>query len=122
MPTMDLALAAISGLILVMNPSANQSAGVPVDPSILKGTVGVCVRWGADPHHVAEAVVVVGSGNAALDEATPRSVEGMTWERPTGAQYHGEWVGITLSFDEPATTPAPPLPSCASLKMPPPNV
>lgn len=97
-------------------------AGQPTAPSepSLKGTVGVCVRWGDDPDHVAEAVVVVSSGNPILDDATPRSVRGMEWPRPTGNSYNGGWIGVNMSFEE--DTPENwPLPNCASLPQPKPT-
>ena len=61
----------------------------------VNGVVGVCVRWGADPRHVEEAVVAVTSGNAALDSAIPATVRAMDWT-PAG-NYRGQWVGYWLT-------------------------
>ena len=85
-------------------------------PDPLKGTVGVCIRWGADPNHVEEAVVVAGSGNPVLDQATPDTVRNMVWPRPTGNSYAGGWIGVNLAVA--GDTSVRPLPSCASLKQP----
>jgi hypothetical protein len=85
-----------------------------VGPS-LRGTVGVCIRWVGDPHHIADAVVVAPSGNAALDQSIPASVRGMAWDEPDG-EYHGEWVGITLKVA--GGTGEMPLPKCDAEKLP----
>ncbi len=80
-----------------------------------KGTVGVCVRWGFDPHHVVDAVVVVSSGNPQLDQAVPDTVREMRWEKPTD-DYHGEWMGITMQVaGSDMTLPAP---ECDEKKLP----
>lgn len=77
----------------------------------LRGTAGVCVRWDSATH-VADAVVVVSSGNPTLDRALPDTIRSMAWPAPD-PPYHGEWVGITMAV---AGAPANmPLPSCASL-------
>ncbi len=100
------------------------AAADPVDPlhvatpteAQFKGAVGVCIRWADDPEHVAEAVVVWPSGNAALDAATPATVRGMTWPRPAGPDYRGEWIGVVLRV---GGAPAPPgLPKCDGLPVP----
>lgn len=114
MPLLSTALVSL----LLLSGQAGQ-APPPSEPS-LKGTVGVCVRWGDDPDHVVEAVVVVSSGNPILDNATPPSVRGMEWPRPTGKTYDGGWVGVNLSFDEDAPANRP-LPSCAGLPPPKPT-
>jgi hypothetical protein len=75
-------------------PAAAQQTATE-EQAAYRGTVGVCVRWGVDPHHVIDAVVVTPSGNDQLDQATPDTVMQMRWEKPADG-YHGEWVGITL--------------------------
>lgn len=89
---------------------ANQAAG-----SDLRGTAGVCVRWDG-PTHVADAVVVVSSGNPTLDRALPDTIRNMAWQAPD-PPYHGEWVGITMAVA--GAQASMPLPSCASLPAPP---
>ena len=106
----------LSWLPMLLAALAADSAPADVAAGELKGTVGVCVRWAADPHHVAEAIVVVPSGNKRLDEAIPRSVEAMKWDRPTG-KYRGGWIGINMAVGEPGTDR--PLPSCTHLPPPP---
>ncbi|KQY95871.1 hypothetical protein ASD21_05005 [Caulobacter sp. Root1455] len=107
------ALATLATLILLAGP-AGQAPKPQPDP--LKGTVGVCIRWGEDPDHVQEAVVVVSSGNPILDQVTPDTVRNMAWPRPTESSYAGGWVGVNLAVA--GDTSVRPLPSCASLKQP----
>ena len=82
----------------------------------VRGSVGVCIRWGSDPHHVADAIVVVGSGNPTLDRAVPDTIKNMEWERPNSPTYHGEWIGIVMAVD--GSAPNLPLPSCDGLPRP----
>lgn len=65
----------------------------------VKGAVGVCVRWGASPDHVEDAVVVVPSGNPVLDAAVPDAVRQMQWPRPAKRAGINAWVGIWMSVD-----------------------
>jgi hypothetical protein len=91
-----------------------QSPGVPAEAPEVRGTAGVCIRWADDPDHVADAVVVVPSGNDALDQALPASVKTMRWPRPTGDK--GEWMGITIAVGEGPASQT--LPSCNQLPRP----
>jgi hypothetical protein len=60
-----------------------------------RGTVGLCIRWGKDSKHVADAVVVVSSGDEDLDQGIAGMVRRMEWDRP--ARYHHEWIGINMA-------------------------
>jgi hypothetical protein len=86
----------------------------PVDHDAdLRGTAGVCVRWGRDPKHVEDAVVVVSSGNPTLDAALPATIRNMVWDRPTSPDYKGGWIGIVMAV---AGAPVDiPLPDCGKL-------
>jgi hypothetical protein len=76
-----------------------------------KGVVGVCVRWGDDAHHLAEAVVVDSSGDATLDQAVPETLRSMTWDKPDG--YAGQWLGLSVGVS--GAQPADTLPDCDGL-------
>lgn len=76
-----------------------------------KGSVGVCVRWGEDTHHVSDAVVVDPSGDPLLDAAIGPTVQGMSWDKPSA--YDGGWIGVRISIGEKAS--ADPLPDCAKM-------
>jgi hypothetical protein len=80
----------------------------------LRGTAGICVRWDG-PTHVADAVVVVSSGNPALDAALPETIKAMEWQRPA-PPYAGGWIGITMAVEGAADSI--PLPNCAELQAP----
>ena len=71
----------------------------PTDPAkpSAAGSVGVCVRWGADDRHIEDAVVVAPSGDVALDKSIPDSLRAMTWVRPDGDQ--GQWVGVSIALN-----------------------
>lgn len=75
------------------------------------GVVGVCVRWGDDTHHLAEAVVVEPSGIEVLDSAVPNTLRSMTWDKPDG--YDGQWLGLSVGVD--GAKPADELPDCGGL-------
>jgi hypothetical protein len=96
-------------------PAFVQTAPAPPAPppaqSALAGVVGVCVRWEADPAHVAEVVVVVPSGNATLDTAIVPTVKAAPWPKPAGDA--GGWVGRYVAISAPA--PAGPQPTCEGL-------
>ncbi|HEY8572760.1 hypothetical protein [Phenylobacterium sp.] len=76
-----------------------------------QGTVGVCVRWGADANKLADVVVVEPSGDQTLDTAIPGTLLGMPWKRPQG--YGGEWVGLSVGVA--GSQPKGKVPDCASL-------
>jgi hypothetical protein len=83
----------------------------PPVQSPLAGVVGVCVRWEADPAHVAEVVVVIPSGNATLDTAIVPTVKATNWPRPAGDT--GGWTGRYVAISAPV--PAGPQPDCGRL-------
>jgi hypothetical protein len=93
-------------------PAAAQPAATGT--IVLRGTVGVCLRWGSDPDHVAAAVVVVPSGNDAVDEAVPQALRTATWRR--GAGVSGQWMGAWMAIGE-RPRQAPP-PDCSRLPAP----
>ena len=109
----------VTGLASLTLLSASAAGAQPPatqeEDDSLRGTVGVCIRWGADPNHVADAVVVVPSGNPTLDDAIPNTIRAMTWERPAH-DYHGEWVGITMAVS--GGTSKIPLPTCDPKRLP----
>jgi len=104
------AAAALSfaGLARAEEPSAGEQ-----DPA-MKGTVGVCVRWGADPAHLAEVIIVEPSGNSALDSVVPNTLRGMEWKKPDG--YQGEWIGLSVGVA--GASPTGRVPDCGSLTEP----
>lgn len=97
-----------AGLAAATEPAAPET---PQAGPSLKGTVGVCVRWGADDHHVEEAVVVKPSGNAILDATIPDTLRALTWARPPGDT--GAWTPLNVSVD--GAPPAQEMPSCEGL-------
>jgi hypothetical protein len=78
------------------------------------GTVGLCLRWGEDPKHVADVVVVVSSGDEDLDQGIAGTVRQMEWDRPTG-RYHHEWIGINMAVGANPQLNLP-LPKCDGVK------
>jgi hypothetical protein len=81
------------------------------------GTVGLCIRWGEDPKHVADVVVVVSSGDEDLDQGIAGTVRRMEWDRPTRG-YHHEWMGINLAVGANPDLNQP-LPKCDGVKASP---
>jgi hypothetical protein len=98
--------------LAILAPTVPALADAPNDAEI-RGVVGVCVRWGADPDHVEEAAVVVPSSDPALDAAMPESIRRMEWRRPTG-KYDGEWIGIWMAVGDEAIRDRP-FPDCSHL-------
>lgn len=99
--------------LLALLAAPVQSAAPPRPPA---GDAGLCVRWGDDPDHVADAVVVAGSGDPALDRKLPGNIKKARMRRPASAAYKGQWVGIAMS-----TTPGRSLmavPKCGHLPLP----
>lgn len=80
----------------------------------LSGTAGVCIRWDG-PEHISDAIVVAGSGNAALDAAIPSTIEAMRWQRPA-PPYHLTWVGIVFTAQGEPSNMA--LPDCSHYALP----
>lgn len=104
--------AAILMAASVSAPALASDAPVAAAAPSLGGTAGVCVRWGDDPHHVSQAVVVQSSGDPQLDEMIASSVRTMNWPAP-GEGYKGEWIGVSLSVG--GAAPISSLPNCALL-------
>lgn len=96
---------AAQGMIIALAATLAAAAPAP------KGLVGVCLRWGASPDHVQDAVVVRPSGNPVLDAALPDSVRQMQWRRPATLKAPGAWLGVWMSV---GGTPVPsgPPPGC----------
>jgi hypothetical protein len=69
------------------------------------GAVDVCVRWGADPAHLADVLMTNSSGDKDLDARIPDMIRSIPYPRP--ADDAGEWFGLSLSFGaaEPHRTP-----------------
>ena len=109
-------LAQLAAVILVTAsvsaPAFASDAPVAAAAPSLGGTAGVCVRWGEDQEHVAQAVVVESTGNAQLDEMIASSVKTMKWPSP-GEGYKGEWIGVSLAVG--GAAPISTLPNCALL-------
>ena len=110
----SLSVMALSALACAM---AAQEVGEEVDSSIMRGTAGVCIRWGADLSRVEEAVVVVSSGNPNLDASLPVSLPRWSW--PRGDGQPGRWIGIWVSIGEAGVRRDPP--DCSDLPAPPPR-
>lgn len=72
------------------------------------GAVDVCVRWGADPAHLADVLMTNSSGDKDLDAKIPDMVRSMPYPRPAGDD--GAWFGLSLSFG--AAEPHHALPDC----------
>lgn len=112
----------IACLLLLSATAAPAAAPSPPPRATLQmaanGLVGVCVRWGPDPRHVADAVVAISSGNSALDSAIPATVRTMEWA-PAG-NYRGQWVGYWLTVGATHRVPiSDSFPSCNYLPDPP---
>ncbi|MGZ3277935.1 MAG: hypothetical protein ACXU82_01675 [Caulobacteraceae bacterium] len=60
------------------------------------GAVDVCVRWGADPAHLAEVIMTNSSGDKDLDAKIPDMIRSIPYPKPTDDA--GEWFGLSLSF------------------------
>jgi hypothetical protein len=72
------------------------------------GAVDVCVRWGADPAHLADVIMTNSSGDKALDAKIPDMIRSMPYPKP--ADDDGSWFGLSLSFG--AAEPHHTLPDC----------
>lgn len=82
-----------------------------------RSTVGVCIRWTTDQHHVASVVVADSSGDPELDNLVRSAVEQMTWERP--AEYRGQSIGIVIAVNGGRPTKA--APDCSTIDIGPPE-
>jgi uncharacterized NAD(P)/FAD-binding protein YdhS len=83
---------------------------IPID---LSGTAGLCIRWDG-PEHISDAIVVVSSGNPALDEAVPSLIRARRWQRPD--PYNHGWVGIAFTAQSKPLDMAPP--DCSRYRLP----
>jgi hypothetical protein len=106
-----LAFTAAAAAALAITGVAHAETATAAPQATGKGVVGVCVRWGDDAHHLAEAVVVDSSGDATLDQVVPETLRGMTWDKPDG--YAGQWLGLSVGVD--GAKPADTLPDCDGL-------
>ena len=106
---MNLAPALIIGLALGLAGAGPAPAAAPV----VKGAVGVCLRWGASRDHVRDVVIVHPSGNPVLDAALPDSIRQMQWARPTDPKAASGWTGVWMSVDG-ASPPSGPPPDCSN--------
>jgi hypothetical protein len=89
------------------------SAGFLLEPTPEQkaiGAVDVCVRWGADPAHLADVLMTNSSGDKDLDAKIPDMIRSIPYPKP--ADDTGEWFGLSLSFG--AAEPHHALPDCAA--------
>jgi hypothetical protein len=107
---------ALSTLILI--PGAGAAAAVEtaaapqmVEDEDLKGAVGVCVRWGADPTRVAEVVVVKPSGDDRVDALATATLKEMPFPKPAGDT--GGWRAMSMGIG--GAEPLSEAPSCDGL-------
>jgi hypothetical protein len=103
------AVAAAVLTTLLASTAASAQTQPVANGAPLTGTVGVCIRWGADPAHVEDALVVAPSRNDALNAFVTTQIKAMEWQRPK-SDYHGEWEGVNLVFGQ--TDPDSKLPDC----------
>jgi hypothetical protein len=106
-----LAFTAAAAAALAITGVAHAETATATPKAAGKGVVGVCVRWGDDAHHLAEAVVVDSSGDVNLDQAVPETLRSMTWDKPDG--YDGQWLGLSVGVS--GAKPADTLPDCDGL-------
>ncbi|HEY4031960.1 MAG TPA: hypothetical protein VGM25_16560 [Caulobacteraceae bacterium] len=101
------------GLLLLLGSACAARAQGPflLEPTPeekLIGAVDVCVRWGADPAHLADVIMTNSSGDTGLDAQIPDMIRSIPYPRP--ADDTGEWFGLNLSFG--AAEPHHALPDC----------
>ncbi len=72
------------------------------------GAVDVCVRWGADPAHLADVIMTNSSGDKDLDAKIPDMIRSIPYPKPMDDD--GSWFGLSLSFG--AAEPHHTLPDC----------
>lgn len=99
-----------AGLLTAAPMQEMPQAAAPSDP----GVVGLCIRW--EPRNlnrVAEARVVVSSGNRQLDNNVRRWAGKQDWPIEDNAS-HGQWMGVYLASGG-AVAPAGALPDCSAL-------
>jgi hypothetical protein len=107
---------ALSSMILFPAAGAAAAADTQAAPGAaeaqeLKGTVGLCVRWGADPTRVAEVVVVQPSGDARVDAMASATLKTMPFPRPDGDS--GSWRAMSMGIG--GAEPLAKAPSCDGL-------
>ena len=80
----------------------------PTPEQKLIGAVDVCVRWGADPAHLADVLMTNSSGDKDLDARIPDMIRSIPYPKPMDDD--GSWFGLSLSFG--AAEPHHALPDC----------
>ena len=106
-------LALALGLVLASAGAARAQAPFLLEPTPEEkaiGAVDVCVRWGADPAHLAEVIMTNSSGDKDLDAKIPDMIRSIPYPKP--ADDDGEWFGLSLSFGAAAPRRTPP--DCAA--------
>ncbi len=109
-PILAFGLALCAAAVRAQTPPSPQD-GVLLQPTPeeqLIGAVDVCVRWGADPAHLSDVVMVNSSGDKDLDAKIPDMIRDIPYPRPDGDA--GQWFGLSLSFG--AAEPHKTLPDC----------
>ena len=109
------AIAAATAIFVASTSAASAQAQAGAQTAPIRGTVGVCVRWGSDPTHVEEAVIVAPSRNDALNSFVTGQMKAVEWQKPDST-YHGQWEGVNLVFGQ--IDPDTKLPDCKSLRAP----
>ena len=101
--TLGLAFAfACAGPVLAQDPYLLE----PTPEQKAIGAVDVCVRWGADPAHLADVIVTNSTGDKDLDARIPDMIRSIPYPKP--ADDAGEWFGLSLSFGAAEPHQAPP--------------
>jgi hypothetical protein len=114
LPILSLSLAFAATAALAQAPSQDGVLLQPTPEEQLIGAVDVCVRWGADPAHLSDVVMVNSSGDKALDARIPGMILDIPYPRPQDDA--GQWFGLSLSFG--AAQPHGTLPDCDLILRP----
>ena len=97
---------AFAGGAFAQPPSEQGYLLEPTPEEKTVGAVDVCVRWGADPAHLAEVIMTNSSGDRDLDAKIPDMIRAIPYPRPPDDA--GEWFGLNLSFGAAPPHHAPP--------------
>ncbi|WP_374468927.1 hypothetical protein [Phenylobacterium sp.] len=114
---MQRVLRALALSTLILSPAAGAAAAAQApapdaaEAEDLQGTVGVCVRWGADPTRLAEVVVVRPSGDARVDALAASTLRNMPFPKPAGDA--GGWRAISMGVG--GSEPLEEAPDCGGL-------
>jgi hypothetical protein len=113
---MNRVLRALALSTLMMFPAAGaalaQAPGAAdAEAEDLQGTVGLCVRWGADPTRLADVVVVRPSGDDRVDAMASAAVRSMPLPKPPGDT--GGWRAMSLGVG--GAEPLAEAPDCGGL-------